>query len=65
MKFRIEKETRWSQYKTAVVENYYVWADGSCLASCETLDDAMNVLNKVKDSYTGNTTETVYEIEVN
>ena len=48
MTFKIEKEARWSQFKSEMVESYYVWADGSCIASCGTLDEAKEVLEKIK-----------------
>lgn len=61
MTFKIERETRWSQFKSEMVESYYVWADQSCIASCATLDEAKNVIEKAKAEFKGNIREIVHE----
>jgi hypothetical protein len=64
MKIRIEKETKWNQFDKQMHTNYFVWVNGRCTACAKTEEEARNMVDEIKASYTAPSHETIYEEEI-
>ena len=64
MKFKIEKETRWDVNKMDIVTKYYIWAGTQCLALVETEAEAIEMYDKIKNSYIRGGTVVILEEDV-
>jgi hypothetical protein len=64
MKFKIERETRWDASKMDIVTKYYIWAGTQCLALVETEAEAIEMYDKIKNSYIRGGTVVILEEDV-
>ena len=64
MKFKIERETRWDASKMEIVTKYYIWAGTQCLALVETEAEAIEMYDKIKNSYIRGGTVVILEEDV-
>ena len=64
MKFKIERETRWDASKMDIVTKYYIWAGTQCLALVEDEDEAIEMYDKIKNSYIRGGTVVILEEDV-
>jgi hypothetical protein len=64
MKFKIERETRWDASKMDIVTKYYIWAGTQCLALVDTEAEAIEMYDKIKNSYIRGGTVVILEEDV-
>jgi predicted nucleotidyltransferase len=64
MKFKIERETRWDASKMDIVTKYYIWAGTQCLALVEDEAEAIEMYDKIKNSYIRGGTVVILEEDV-
>jgi hypothetical protein len=64
MKFKIEKETRWDVSKMDIVTKYFVWAGSQCLALVDTEAEAIEMYDKIKNSYIRGGTVVILEEDI-
>jgi hypothetical protein len=64
MKFKIERETRWDASKMDIVTKYYIWAGTQCLALVETEAEAIEMYDKIKNSYIRGGTVVILEEDI-
>lgn len=65
MVFKIEKETRWNTNVNQVVETFYIWADNSCVGSCNTEKEARQLYEYAKQNFVPKKSEIIMEEEIN
>ena len=61
MTIKIEKETRWNQTLMDVEVGYYIWIDGICSAYLRSEQEALDMVEKIKATYTAPSKEVIYE----
>jgi hypothetical protein len=59
--FKIEKDTRWNSLKLTTDVKYYVWAGTECLGLCFSEEEAVELYEAAKKSYSPRGTEIVKE----
>ena len=64
MKFKIERETRWDASKMDIVTKYYIWAGTQCLALVDTEAEAIEMYDKIKNSYIKGETVVILEEDI-
>ena len=64
MRFKIEKETRWDVSKMDTVTKYFVWAGTQCLALVNTEAEAIEMYDKIKNSYIRGGTVVILEEDI-
>ena len=64
MKFKIERETRWDASKMDIITKYFIWAGSQCLALVDTEAEAIEMYDKIKNSYIRGGTVVILEEDV-